>query len=132
MYVARASWPSSNGKVYQSIYLRESYREGSHVRKRNIANLTPCDPQEIAAIELALRCKGNLAVLGSLDQIRLGQGPSVGALWAVFGSRFRVEITGAMQSGRNEFEIDIVNPLAEPADWRCRSTAREMVHHHQS
>src|SRR5215469_17845524 len=91
-----------------------------------------CDPQEIAAIELALRCKGNLAVLGSLDQIRLGQGPSVGALWAVFGSRFRVEITGAMQSGRNEFEIDIVNPLAEPADWRCRSTAREMVHHHQS
>src|SRR5215469_13550316 len=92
MYVARASWPSSNGKVYQSIYLRESYREGSHVRKRNIANLTHCDPQEIAAIELALRCKGNLAVLGSLDQIRLGQGPSVGALWAVLevGSALRL------------------------------------------
>src|SRR5215469_16088438 len=60
MYVARALWPSSNGKTYQSIYLRESYRDGPHVRKRNIANLTHCDPQEIAAIELALRCKGEL------------------------------------------------------------------------
>src|ERR1035441_603028 len=27
------------GKVYESIYLRESYRQGPHVRKRNIANL---------------------------------------------------------------------------------------------
>ena len=24
MYVARASWPSSNGKIYQSIFLRQS------------------------------------------------------------------------------------------------------------
>src|SRR3974390_2230563 len=84
MYVARATWPSTNGKSYESIYLRESYRDGTHVRKRNIANLTHCDPQEIAAIELALRHKNNLAALGSLDQIRLGQGPSIGAVWVVF------------------------------------------------
>jgi hypothetical protein len=43
MYVARASWPSANGKSYESIYLRESYREDGHVRKRNIA-FTCCDP----------------------------------------------------------------------------------------
>jgi Transposase DDE domain len=83
MYVARASWPSANGKIYESIYLRESYRDGAHVRKRDIANLTHCDPNEIAAIELALQFKGNLAALGSLDQIQLTQGPSVGAVWAV-------------------------------------------------
>jgi len=99
MYVARASWPSSNGKVYQSIYLRESYRDGPHVRKRNIANLTHCDPQEIAAIELALRCKGNLAALGSLDQIRLGQGPSVGALWVVLEVARRLGLPKALGSG---------------------------------
>ena len=99
MYVARASWPSSNGKVYQSIYLRESYRDGPHVRKRNIANLTHCDPQEIAAIELALRCKGNLAALGSLDQIRLGQGPSVGTLWAVLEVARRWGLSKALGSG---------------------------------
>ena len=65
MYVARASWPSANGKTYESIYLRESYRDGAHVRKRNIANLTHCDPREIAAIELALRFKSDLAALGA-------------------------------------------------------------------
>ena len=70
MYVARASWPSSNGKIYQSIFLRQSYRDGPHVRKRDIANLTHCDPQEIAAIELALQFKGDLAALGSLDKIQ--------------------------------------------------------------
>ncbi len=99
MYIARASWPSSNGKVYESIYLRESYRDGPHVRKRNIANLTHCDPKEIAAIELALRCKGNLAVLGSLDQIRLGQGPSVGAVWAVFEVARRLGLPKALGPG---------------------------------
>ncbi len=70
----RASWPSSNGKTYPSIYLRKSYRDGPHVRKRNIANLTHCDPQEIAAIELALHFKGNLAALGSLDKVHLSLG----------------------------------------------------------
>ncbi len=84
MHVARAHWPSANGKVYESIYLRESYREGSRVRKRNIANLTHCDPKEIAAIELALKCKGDLAALGSLESIQLRQGPSVGAVWTVY------------------------------------------------
>src|SRR5437879_12485209 len=83
MYVARASWPSSNGKTYQSIYLRESYRDGDQVRKRNIANLTHADPKEIAAIELALQFKGNLAALGSLDQVHLSQGLSVGPVWNV-------------------------------------------------
>src|SRR5437016_401840 len=63
MYISRASWPSTNGKSYASIYLCESYREGTHVRKRNIANLTHCDPKEIAAIELALRHKNNLTAL---------------------------------------------------------------------
>ena len=38
MYVARASWPFSSGKIYQSIFLRQSYRDGDHVRKRDIAN----------------------------------------------------------------------------------------------
>ncbi len=84
MYVARAAWPSSNGKTYTSIYLRESFRDGPHVRKRDIANLTHCDPREIAAIELALQHKGNLSVLASLDQVQLLQGPSVGAVWMLF------------------------------------------------
>ena len=82
MHISRASWSSSNGKVYQSIYLRESYREGPHVRKRNIANLTHADPQEIAAIELALKYKGDrelsvglrrsVGLGGELEAVTLG------------------------------------------------------------
>ena len=96
MYVARASWPSSNGKSYQSIYLRESFREGTHVRKRNIANLTHCDPNEIAAIELALQFKGDLAALGSLDKVQLSQGLSVGAVWSLFEIARRLGIDQAL------------------------------------
>jgi transposase len=84
MYIARASWPSTNGKTYTSIYLRESYREGGRVHKRNIANLTHCDPDEIAAIELALQYKENLSALGSIDSIEVSQGLSVGAVWTVY------------------------------------------------
>jgi len=96
MHVARASWPSANGKVYESIYLRESYRDGNRVRKRNIANLTHCDAKEIAAIELALQFKDNLAALGSLDKIQLRQGPSVGAVWIVCETARRLGIPKAL------------------------------------
>ena len=75
-----ARWQSSNGKSYTSIYLRESYRDGARVRKRDIANLTHCDPQEVAAIEMALKYKGDLSKLGSLDNIQLRQELSVGAV----------------------------------------------------
>jgi transposase len=96
MYVAHAFWPSANGKIYESVYLRESFREGKRVHKRNIANLTHCDPKEIAAIELALRFKGDLAALGSLDQIQLSQGPSVGAVWTVYETARRLGIPKAL------------------------------------
>lgn len=96
MYISRASWPSSNGKTYRSIYLRESYRDGPHVRKRNIANLTHCDPKEIAAIELALQFKGDLTMLGSLGQIQLSQGLSVGAVWTVYEVSRRLGIGKAL------------------------------------
>jgi Transposase DDE domain len=96
MYIARASWPSTNGKVYQTIHLRESFREGGRVRKREIANLTHCDPEEIAAIELALKHKGDLTTLGSLQQVQLQQGLSVGAVWTVFETARRLGIDQAL------------------------------------
>jgi len=99
MYISRAAWPSSNGKTYTSIYLRESYRDGDHVRKRDIANLTHCDPKEIAAIELALKFKGNLAALGSLDKVQLSQGPSVGAVWVIVETARRLGLDQALGGG---------------------------------
>src|ERR1035437_6402028 len=82
MHVARARWPSSNGKTYESIYLREPFRQDGKVKKRDIATPPHCDPAEIAAIELALKHKGDLRVLASLDGVQLQEGAAVGAVWA--------------------------------------------------
>jgi hypothetical protein len=99
MHISCASWSPSNGKVYEAIYLRESYREGPHVRKRNIANLTHADPREIAAIELALKHTGDLAALRSLHQIHLAQGLSLGAMWTVAETARRLGIPQALGIG---------------------------------
>src|SRR5207253_9675817 len=126
MYISRASWPSTNGKSYASIYLRESYREGTHVRKRNIANLTHCDPKEIAAIELALRHKNNLTALASLEQIELHQGPSVGAVWTVCQVAERLglrKILGAEVSGH----LALCHVLARVLEQGSRLSAVRLV-----
>jgi len=99
MYVARALWPSSNGKTYESIYLRESFRQDGKVKKRDIANLTHCDPAEIAAIDLALKHKRNLAALASLDGVQLREGASVGAVWVATEVARRLGIQQALGTG---------------------------------
>jgi hypothetical protein len=98
MHVARARWPSSNGKTYESIYLRESFRQDGKVKKRDIANLTHCNPAEIAAIELALNHKGDLAALASLDGVQLREGASVGAVWIAAEMARRLGLDQALGS----------------------------------
>ena len=84
-------------KIYRSILLRESYREGGKVKKRTIANLSNCKPGEIAAIKLALKHKDNLSELGSLkESVTLQEGLSVGAIWTVYQIAKRVGIERAL------------------------------------
>ena len=82
--VENQSAPKTGKKIYRSILLRESYREGGKVKKRTIANLSRCTPGEIAAIKLALRYKEDLTVLGSLTEaVELQEGLSIGAVFTV-------------------------------------------------
>ncbi len=75
----------SGKKIYRSTLLRESYREEGKVRKRTIANLSNCTPQEIEAIKLALGHKEDLGALGALSEsVELQEGLSVGAVWSVY------------------------------------------------
>jgi hypothetical protein len=53
----------------------------------------------VAAIELALRFKGNLAALGSVDQIHLRQGPAVGAVWVLQAMLRRLGMAHALGAG---------------------------------
>ncbi len=88
-------------KIYNSTLLRESYREGGKVKKRTIANLSNCSREEIEAIRVALKCKGNLAQLTDINQdIRLEQGLSVGAVWALYKCAERVGIVKVLGESR--------------------------------
>jgi len=55
MYIVVNKSAGKAGKgIYRSILLRVSYKEDGKVKKRTIANLSDCTPQEIEAIKLAL------------------------------------------------------------------------------
>jgi hypothetical protein len=84
MYLTRGKWPSKNGKVYKTVYLRESYRLSRQVKTRMVAKLTHCSEAELDAIKLALKHKGNLAALRSVESVELVEGSSVGAVWTVY------------------------------------------------
>jgi len=71
-------------KIYNSVLLRESYRENGKVKKRTIANLSACSDEEVAAIRLALQNKDNLENLINVDKdIAVEQGLSIGAVWVI-------------------------------------------------
>jgi hypothetical protein len=129
MHVARANWASSNGKLYQSIYLRESFRQDGKVQKRNIANLTHCDPAEIAAIELALKHKADLSVLGSLDRVQLHQGSSIGAVWTTHEVAQRLGVAKALGSGFDA-QLALWQVLARIIDQGSRLSAVRLAQVH--
>jgi len=83
--VENISYSKDRKKVYRSVLLRESYREGYKVKKRTIANLSHAPQKEIDAIKLALKYKDNLTALCSINEdIEFIQGSSFGAIWTVY------------------------------------------------
>jgi hypothetical protein len=75
---------NSHGK-YTCHLLRETYRQDGKVKHRTLANLSGCDEDEIAAMKLALKHKGDLSQLVSVaEAVSLRQGLSVGAVWLIF------------------------------------------------
>jgi transposase len=100
MHIVRSKFKAASGKVYETILLRESYREGKKVKKRTVANLTNCSPQEIDAIELALKHKGNLSEIGSQSNSTMTEGLSVGGVWVVYQIAKRLGIVTALGNNR--------------------------------
>lgn len=95
--IENKSASKTSKKIYHSILLRQSYREGGKVKKRTIANLSNCTPGEIAAIKLALKHKDDLSVLGSIkESIEFTEGLSIGAVWTVYQTAKQLEIEKAL------------------------------------
>ena len=69
-----------NGKKYRRHLLRESFRENGKVKHHTWANLSHCTEEEISALKLALKHKGDLAQLVSVKEIRTREGGCHGAV----------------------------------------------------
>jgi DDE family transposase len=88
-------------KTYTRHLLRESYRANGKVLHRTIANVSHCSEAEIEALRLALRHKGELEHLGTIqDAITLKQGLSFGAVWTVYHVARRLGIAQALGTTR--------------------------------
>ena len=119
----------SGKKIYRSILLRESYREEGKVRKRTIANLSNCTPQEIEAIKLALSHKEDLSALGALSEVELQEGLSVGAVWSVYQVARELGIEAAL--GKDfEGKLSLWQVMARVIDQGSRLSAVRLAQVH--
>jgi len=90
-----------DGKVYRSTLLRNSYRVNGKIRHDTIANLSQSTDEEIEAIRLALKHKGNLKnIINTAQQIKTRQGLSVGAVWILDRLAKRLGISKALGPSR--------------------------------
>ncbi len=85
------------GKTYRRALLRNSYRKNGKVCHDTIANLSKCNPEEIAAIKFALSNKKNLAALEIPDKtLKTRQGLSMGAVWLLHQLAKKLGIVNAL------------------------------------
>lgn len=102
MFIAKSKFKTKSGKIYESVLLRESYREDGRVKKRTVANLSHCSEEEISAIELALTHKHDLSNLGAFsDSVSVKEGLSIGGVWVLYQIAKKLGIVAALGGGRN-------------------------------
>jgi hypothetical protein len=120
MYISRCFWTNKVGKTYESIWLRESFRDDNgKVKNRNILNLKSWPEQAIALLQASLDLQKNPALpvrgrprgsknknsanLTSMEacylrpeEVLIEQGSSVGALYTVYSIAQRLGIISAL------------------------------------
>jgi len=119
-----------NGKTYTSHLLREAYRDHGRVRHRTIANLSSCSDQEIQAIRLALKHKGDLTQLASLkENLVVKQGLSIGAVFTLLSVAKRLGIDHALGNSQ-EAKQALWQVLARVIDQGSRLSAVRLAGAH--
>src|SRR5437867_1363789 len=118
------------GKTYTRHLLRESYRANGKVLHRTIANVSHCSEAELEALRLALRHKGDLEYLGTIqDAITLKQGLSFGAVWTVYHVARRLGIEKALGTTR-EGKLALWQVIARVIDQGSRLSAVRLAMAH--
>jgi len=117
-------------KTYTRHLLRESYRAHGKVLHRTIANVSHCSEAEIEALRLALRHKGELEHLGTIqDAITLKQGMSFGAVWTVYHIARRLGIEKALGTTR-EGKLALWQVMARVIEQGSRLSAVRLAMSH--
>jgi len=117
-------------RTYTRHLLRESYREEGKVRHRTVANLSRCSEQEVEAIRLALRHKGDLKELVSLEaSLDLRKGPSIGAVWLLYNLAKEFKMVEVLGTGR-QGKLALWQVLARIIDQGSRLSAVRLASYH--
>ncbi|BCL63049.1 hypothetical protein DGMP_37420 [Desulfomarina profundi] len=130
MYITTTKSKGKN-KVYKSVLLRESYREGTRVKNRTIANLTHCKPNEIKALQLAMRHKNDPDKLEMLlgSHVENRQGRSVGAVWVLNRLAENIGLTKVLGKS-NEAMLSLWMVMARLIDQGSRLSAVRLAREH--
>lgn len=116
-------------KTYRRVWLRHTYREAGKVKHHNIANITSCSDAEIEAIKWALRNKGNPEVLEQLENSKVVQDRSVGAVIALYQVMEQLGIIRIIGNGSNAPYI-LWLIMARLLDPGSRLSAVRLCRHH--
>lgn len=101
-------------RTRSSVLLRESYREGSAVKKRTLKNITDWGIERIAALEAVLREDVQGRKFTNVADVELGTGKNFGALF-VFSSLSKYlrlsEALGESRAGRLALMMAVLRPI---------------------
>jgi len=128
MYIDTA-YSTQHGRSYRRHLLRESFRENGKVRHRTFANLSHCSEEEISALKLALKHKGNLTQLMSIEEVKTKQGMRIGAVFSLKAMAERMGLTRALGNDR-QGRLALWQVLARLIDQGSRLSAVRLAESH--
>ena len=128
MYIDTTTSRRGN-KVYVRHLLRTSFRENGKVKHKTIANLSSCPDDEIAALKLALKHKGKLHMLASLDDVDVTLGKRIGAVWTLNVIAERLGITKALGTDE-EAKLALLQIITRTIDQGSRLSAVRFAMRH--
>jgi hypothetical protein len=128
MYIDTA-YSTRCGRKYRRHLLRESFRENGKVRHRTLANVSHCSEEEISALKLALKHKGSLTQLISIEEIKTKQGMRIGAVFFLKALAARIGLTRVLGNDR-QGRLALWQVLARLIDQGSRLRAVRLAESH--
>jgi len=129
MFLDSSTVTNKNGKSYTRHLLRTSFRDNGTVKHKTLANLSDCTPEEITAIKLALKHKGELLSLASIRDMTTVLGKRIGAVWTLYVLAERIGIGKALGANRNG-KLALLQILARIIDQGSRLSAVRFARSH--